>query len=230
MYCIKCGVKLADSEKKCPLCETRVYHPDIDILSGEPLFPSDKMPKAKSGSKALNGAVIILFLIPLIVCVFADISLNGVFGWSGFVAGALILGYIVFALPAWFNKPNPVIFVPCDFAAAGLFLLYINLVTGGNWFLSFAFPVTGGLCLITTAVVTLMYYLKKGRLYIIGGASILFGAFMLLIEFLMTVTFKLGFIGWSLYPLIVLILSGLLLIYLGFSPSARETLERKLFF
>lgn len=40
-----------------------------------------------------------------------------------------------------------------------------------------------------SAVVTLMYYLRKGKLYIIGGAFVALGAFMLLIEFLMDVTF-----------------------------------------
>ena len=39
MYCIKCGVELADSEKVCPLCGTRVYHPDIEIKTTEPPFP-----------------------------------------------------------------------------------------------------------------------------------------------------------------------------------------------
>ena len=230
MYCIKCGVKLADSEVKCPLCETRVYHPDIDIQKGEPLFPEGKMPDTKNKSKALNGAVIILFLIPLTVCILADIMINGIFGWSGYVAGALFVFYVAFALPHWFTKPNPVIFTPITFVAIILYLLYINIYTGGNWFLSYAFPVSGGLCLITTTVVTLMHYLKKGKLYIIGGAFIIFGSFMLLVEFLMLLTFNLRFIGWSLYPLTVFILCGLLLIYLGISPSARETLERKLFF
>ena len=230
MYCIKCGVKLADSEKKCPLCETKVYHPDIPVPTGTPLFPDDKMPDVKSKSKALNGAVIILFLIPLIICILADIMINGIFGWSGYVAGALFVFYVAFALPRWFTKPNPVIFTPITFAAVILYLLYINIYTGGNWFLSYAFPVSGGLCLITTAVVTLLYYLKKGKLYIFGGAFMVLGAFMLLIEFLMVITFNIKFLGWSLYPLIVLILIGALLIYLAISPSARETLERKFFF
>ena len=230
MYCIKCGVKLADSEKKCPLCETKVYHPDIDMPKVEPLFPDGKMPDAKNKSKALNGAVIILFLIPLIVCIMADIMINGIFGWSGYAVGALLVFYIAFALPHWFTKPNPVIFTPITFAAVILYLLYINFYTGGNWFLSYAFPISGGLCLITTAVVTLLYYLKKGKLYIVGGAFMVLGAFMLLIEFLMVITFNIKFLGWSLYPLIVLILIGALLIYLAISPSARETLERKFFF
>lgn len=56
------------------------------------------------------------------------------------------------------------------------------------------------------------------------------GAFMLLIEFLIGITFGLRFIGWSIYPLVVLILFGGLLIYFAINSAARETMERKLFF
>lgn len=230
MYCIKCGVKLADTEKKCPLCNTAVCHPDFMHEDQRPLYPSNKMPKSSSGSKARNGAGIILFLIPLFLCFAADLQMDGHLGWSLYVAGALMLAYIVLALPMWFCKPNPVIFVPCDFAAAGVYLLYINTVTGGDWFLSFALPVTAGLCLITCTVVTLLYYLRRGRLYIIGGALMALGAFMLLLEFLVGVTFHLQFIGWSIYPLCVLFLFGGLLIYFAINRAARETMERKLFF
>ena len=230
MYCIECGVKLADAEKKCPLCNTAIYHPDYVNRSGKPLYPSEKMPKKPTNSKALNGVVIILFLIPLFVCFAADLQLDGRLEWAGYVAGALMLSYITFALPMWFQKPNPVIFVPCDFAATVLYLLYINIATGGVWFLSFALPIAGGLCLITCTVVTLLYYLRKGRLYIVGGATMALGAFMLLIEFLMGVTFHLRFIGWSIYPLCVLVLFGGLLIYLAINSAAREVVERKLFF
>lgn len=230
MYCIECGAKLADTEKKCPLCNTAVCHPGYVNHHGQALYPDNKMPQRASGSKALNGAIIILFLIPLVVCFAADMLLDGKVEWFGYVAGALMLAYIAFALPMWFHKPNPVIFMPCNFAAAALYLLYINLATGGAWFLSFAFPVTGGLCLITCTVVTLLHYLRKGRLYILGGALMALGAFMLLIEFLMSVTFHLRFIGWSIYPLCVLLLFGSLLIYLAINSAARETLERKLFF
>ena len=230
MYCIHCGVKLADTEKKCPLCGTVVYHPELQQKDARPLFPREKMPKSKSGSKALNGAVIILFLIPLIVSLLSDLHIDGEADWFGFVAGALVVAYVAFALPMWFRKPNPVIFVPCSFAAAALYLLYINFATGGNWFFSFALPVIGGVCLIVCAVITLLYYLRRGRLYIIGGAFIALGAFMLLIEFLLSVTFSLRFIGWSIYPMAVLVLFGGLLIYLAINRSAREMMERKLFF
>jgi len=230
MYCIKCGVKLADTEKKCPLCNTVVCHPDFVNLNAQTLYPSNKMPSSGSGSKALCGAVIILFLIPLFVCFAADLHMDGQISWFGYVAGALLLAYITVALPMWFRNPNPVIFVPCDFAAAGAYLLYINVTTGGNWFLSFALPVTAGLCLIISAVVTLLHYLRKGRLYIIGGAFMTLGVFVPLIEFLLATTFGLQIVGWSVYPLCVLLLFGGLLIYFAINSTAREAIERKLFF
>lgn len=230
MYCVKCGVKLADTEKKCPLCHTVVCHPDFVGRTTEPLYPEQKMPKKASGSKVFNGAVIILFLIPLFVCLAADLHLDGKLAWFFYVAGALLLAYILVALPMWFRRPNPVIFAPCDFVAVGLYLLYINLETGGNWFLPFALPVVGVLCLITSAVVTLLYYLRKGKLYILGGAFMALGLFMLLLERLMGATFHFAFVGWSVYPMCVLLLIGGLLIYFAINRSARETMERKLFF
>ncbi|MBE6779814.1 MAG: hypothetical protein E7545_02425 [Ruminococcaceae bacterium] len=230
MYCIKCGVKLADTEKKCPLCNTVVYHPEISQPEVRPLYPQNKFPKIKPKSKVFNGAIIILFLIPMLVSLISDWQNDKTLNWFGFVAGGLVLGYLVFGLPNWFHKPNPVIFVPCSFAALIVYLLYINLVTNGDWFLSFAFPVAGALGLIVTAAVTLLYYLKKGRLYILGGTLIAVGGFILLVEFLLNITFKIAFIGWSIYPLIVFALLGGLLIYLAINTTAREIMERKLFF
>lgn len=230
MYCIKCGVGLADTEEKCPLCGTVVYHPDIKREAAQPLFPTATPPKARSGKKAICGAVIILFLIPLAVSFFSDYMSNGKLDWWGYAAGGLVLAYTAFALPFWFKKPNPVIFVPVFFTVAILYLLYIALATSGSWFLSFALPIGGGTCLIASAAASLLYYLRKGRLYIFGGISAAVGSLILLTEFLLDCTFGVSFIGWSLYPFAVLFLLGALLIYLGINRSACETLKRKFFF
>ena len=37
MYCVKCGVELADSQRVCPLCGTRVFHPDIPRTPARPI-------------------------------------------------------------------------------------------------------------------------------------------------------------------------------------------------
>ena len=230
VYCVKCGVQLAETERKCPLCSTVVYHPEMEWSPQQAAYPSGRMPKAQAGRKTLGGAIVILFLIPLIVSLSSDLQVHGRVDWFGYVVGALVVGYVPVALPLWFQKPNPVIFAPCSFAATALYLLYINLESGGGWFLSFAFPLVGGLCLITCAAITLLRYLKRGRLYIFGGASMLLGGWIYLTERLLTVTFGVRFVGWSVYPLIVLVLLGGLLVYLGINSSAREAFERKLFF
>ncbi len=230
MYCIKCGVKLGDTEKKCPLCNTVVYHPEISQPDVHPLYPQNKFPKIKPKSKVFNGAIIILFFIPMLVSLISDWQTDKTLNWFGFVAGGLASGYIIFGLPNWFHKPNPVIFVPCSFAAVIAYLFYINLATNGNWFLSFALPITASLGLIVSAFVTLLCYLKKGKLYILGGTLIAVGGFILLVEYLLNITFKIAFVGWSIYPLIVFALLGGLLIYLAINSTAREIMERKLFF
>ena len=89
---------------------------------------------------------------------------------------------------------------------------------------------TRRLQLITTAVVVLFRYVRRGKLYILGGAAMALGGLLHLSEWLMVLTFGGGCTGWSLYPLVGLVLLGGLLIYLAIHRAAREMMERKLFF
>lgn len=230
MYCIQCGVKLADSQRQCPLCGTIPFHPDLPAPEGQPLYPPNRYPNRRISSRWALIFAGTFFLMPLLISVLCDLQINNAVTWSGYVAGASLSAYVIFVLPFWFRKPNPVIFVPCDFALTGLFLLYINETTQGNWFLSFAFPVIGCVGLIVTTVITLCRYIHRGHLYIFGGAFIALGGFMLLMEFLLNYTFQQPqFLFWSLYPLTALVLLGGFLIFLAICKPAREIMERKMF-
>lgn len=230
MYCIKCGVRLADSEPRCPLCGTVVYHPELEQPRGRSPYPQGKMPKDGAGRKALSGLVIFVFLVPLVLSLFSDLYPDGKMDWFAYVAGGLGVSYVFFALPLWFCRRNPVIFLACDTVAAALYLWYIDLATAGDWFWGFALPVTAGLGLIVCTASALVRYIKRGRLYISGGIVMALGAFVLMVELLLVRTFQITFLGWSVYPLLVLSLLGGSLIYLAVNSTARETLMRKLFF
>ena len=80
-----------------------------------------------------------------------------------------------------------------------------------------------------TTPVVLLRYIKKGRLYILGGTLMALGAVMLLVEFLMMLTFRMPYVGWSVYPLIALFLLGGMLIFLAICRPARESMERRFF-
>ena len=231
MYCIKCGVELADSEKVCPLCGTRVFHPDLPRSESEAPFPADNRVLPEDVNR--SGVLFILTaltLLPAVLCIVCDWRINGSIVWSGYAAGGVALLYITVVLPLWFRHPNPAIFVPVDFAAIALFLLYINFAVGGHWFLSFAFPVTGAIGLLISAAVALTHYLRGGYLYIYGGMLILGGGLAVLIEFLINLTFQIHeTLFWSFYPMVAGIVLGLMLIVIAICKPLRESLHRKFF-
>jgi hypothetical protein len=96
--------------------------------------------------------------------------------------------------------------------------------------LTLAFPIVTYLGLIVTAACVLIYYLKKGYLYVIGGFFIALGLFMEIIELFLMITFKVSFDGWSIYPMIPLVILGLGMIAISISRNARAVLARKLHF
>ena len=228
MYCANCGVKLADTEKKCPLCGTEAYHPDITRPEVNPLYPQDFIPKREISKTTIHIIMLTLFITPILVTLYCDLYINRTVTWSAYVMFAVSLVYIIFLLPFWFKRPTPAVFVPIDFLSIMLLLHYINYTTQGDWFLTFAFPVVTYLGLIVTAATVLLYYLKKGHLYVVGGFFIALGLFMDIIELFIMITFKLDFDGWSLIPMIPLVLFGLGMIAIATSRSAREALARKL--
>lgn len=230
MYCINCGACLHDRQEACPLCGTAVCHPDFPKRDGPPLYPKHKSPRIRSGRSSLCGAVTLLFLVPLLVCLIADLQGTRGLDWFGYAVTGVMVAYAMMALPLWFVRPNPVIFVPCGFLATALCLGHIAAKTDGGWYFSFALPLTGALCLVVTAAVTLLRYVPRGKWFIWGGTVMALGGCTLLVEWLLAVTFGIPGTGWSFYPLVSLGILGGLLIWLGASPSARAVLYRKLFF
>ncbi len=229
MYCVKCGVELADSERSCPLCKTPVYYPGLSNERERP-YPEFIESKDELNPRGISFIFSFLFAIAAIISVFCDINLNGSFDWAGYVIGGLILSYVVLILPSWFRRPNPAVFVPVDFAVSGLLLLYIDISMGGGWFLPFALPVLGAITLIICAVVILIYYLRCGHLYIFGGASIALGLVSLMIEMLIHSVFLVNhtYLLWSVYPLVALSMIGIMLIVIAIVKPFRDSL-RKIF-
>ena len=232
MYCVKCGVELADTENKCPLCGTAVYHPDIQRETVQPNYPMYVKEHKNMRPQGVLFIITVLCVMPIAITLFCDLYLGNGLTWAGYPIGAIILGYATFVLPSWFYRPNPVIFCPISFGILGAYLLYINYATGGNWFLTFAFPILVYVSLCVCTVVTLLRYTCRGRLYIAGGCFIAIGMLCVLIEFFMNMTFfsrPLFSFFWSIIPLIACFLSGMMLIIIAIAKPLRESLKKRFF-
>ena len=229
MYCIKCGARLSDGQTVCPICETRVYHPDFTVEEHS-TYPKIPFKSEAFNRTGLMFAITILMLIPLFLPLILELGWKGEVSWSGYVAGGVLLFYVTFILPCWFHHPNPVIFLPSSFAGAALYLYYIAYMCEGDWFFSFALPLTGAVALIACAVVALFRYLRCGRLYVVGGAFIAVGLFALLVEFLLRASLSISFaIMWSIAPLTVFSIIGVLFIVVAIVKPFKESLRRIFF-
>ena len=228
MYCVKCGVRLQEGVKSCPLCDTPVWDPEQP--EAERSYP-DHYPRAhKESGRPFAVAMTVIGVMAAAVILTVCFKLYGALNWGGYAIGGIALAYVVGVLPGWFRHPPVEVFVPVDHAAAALFVLYICLKTGGRWFLSFAFPVILISCLLFTTVACLLKHVRGGRLFILGGFLLGLGGFTVLIEFFEHLTFGVPMFLWSLYSLIAFTVAGGFLLLAGTVPSLRETLERRFFF
>ena len=227
MFCIKCGVELTDGQTVCPVCSTRVYHPDIPIKQAPPTYPKKDFESEEFNRRGILFVVTICALLAVALSIMFDLSISGAVTWSGYVTSGVGVFYVCVILPLWFKRTTPAIFVPCSFASILALLLYVNSQTGGHWFLSFAFPVTLSLCVILTAVTTLVHYLRRGFLYIFGSGLIALGGWTLLIELFLHLTFDMpGHVIWSPFPCTALAVLGMMLIIVAIVPPFRDSFRR----
>ena len=227
MYCVKCGVELHESLSECPLCGTVVYYPEKKVAPAP--YPEYVEQRETVSRRGVYFIITVAFLIAAVISVIADYNLGPHSRWSGYVVGGLALGYEVFILPGWFKRPSATVFIPCHFASAAAYLLYVCIVTGGEWYLSLALPVVGAVALITSSVYVLCHYLRRGYLYIAGGACLSVGLLAVMIEMLIDTTFGIhGMLFWSPYPLAAFTLIGLMLFILAIVKPFREAMKKRL--
>ena len=230
MYCINCGVKLEDSQKQCPLCGVKVYHPDLQLPKGEPLYPNHRYPAPEVASRAAQIVLTTLMTIAALITSFVDYQINGSITWGGIAAGGILVAYVVFVTPFWTRKVNPLVYIPGVFGTIVVYLWYLAYTVGGVWFWSFALPATAYLGTLVTLESWLLVRWRSRALTILGGGMIALGAFVVLLEYLIYITFSVRkFVAWSVYPFISLLLLGVMLIFLAINRSAREKMERKFF-
>ncbi|MBR1758128.1 MAG: hypothetical protein IJ744_05290 [Lachnospiraceae bacterium] len=228
MYCVKCGVKLQEGVEKCPLCQTPVWNPEAkqEEKRYSDIFPNHHSESTLPAAIGMTIICVIAIVVILTVC----LKLYSGLGWGGYAVFGILLFYVLFVLPLWFSHPKVEVFVPADHAAILLYLLYICLKTGGHWFLSFAFPVVLANCLLLTALICLLKYIRGGKIFICGGFLVLLGGFTMLVEFFEHISFGTKMFQWSLYSCSSFVAVGLCMLVAGSIPRVRQMIRKKFFF
>ena len=231
MYCVYCGVKLQDGAKECPLCHTPVMNVPMPESESRSLY-SDRMPEAENRS----GRALAVWLVTSVMaaicigCLVFCLRTAGAVSWSGYVLMGAALIWMLLLFPLLFRRFRPMIFLPVDFVCLAGFLLYICLKNGENWFLSFAFPVTGIAGILTLLGVAIFRYIRQGRLRLLGLFLVLIGTSFMLIEFFQHITFGTPMWVWSLYCVCGFGALGLYLFIATLIPPLHAHLRKTFFF
>lgn len=228
MYCVYCGVRLQDGAAECPLCRTPVMI--RGEAAGEKSLYPPRLPEARKHGKGLLVLLLTLVLAGVaLACLIFCLHRFGEVSWSGYVLLGAALLWVWVLLPLLFSRYRPMIFLPIGFACLAGFLLFVCAQTGGSWFLSFAFPVTGIVAVLTLLGVAIFRYIRQGRLRLLGLYLIVIGASFMLIEFFQHLTFGTRMFDWSLYCVVAFGAIGLFLFIATLIPPLHAHL-RKIFF
>lgn len=166
-FCVNCGVKLEQSIKTCPLCNTPVYHPaQIPDPAVPPPFPEKKgeIGRVKRTDQAILISVIVI--CTAIGCGLLNLFVFTNSFWSFYVIGVCAVLW-VFCIPAMLYQRLPfAVMVIFDMAAVVMYCAIIaHQFQGLQWFLSIVVPVaiTAGILIIIVG--TLYRYVSKSILF-----------------------------------------------------------------
>ncbi len=232
-YCVNCGVKLAASEEKCPLCNTVVINPNETGEDKKEAVYShryEEYPMRRMNLKYLTQIILTIIGIGVIVQTLCNFLVSLSISWSLYAIGALGL-LVCFALPILTKLKSPYIATMIDIVALALYIYMIALMTDGElWYYEFYLP----LHVLTAIYVWCMviFLRKKRRNYFrAGGISLLFVCFLLILIELLLDIFIVGkvYLIWSLCCAPLLIAIAALLLVIAARPKLREEMSRRLY-
>ncbi len=232
-YCVNCGVKLEDSEAKCPLCGVEVVNPASPPPEKRP-YPYPRRIEAidnRVDRKIFTYVALIAALIPCGITIFYDaMGTDGGLSWSLYVAGALALALICVLLPVRYRGLTGTHCVAIDSIAAALYVLLIERLSGGGWFVPLGLP----LCAVAGAALTLCVWLCSRNTGVLTRLAIILfivGALAFAVEAIIDLFLR-GAMrpGWSVYVLVPCALLGAIALLLRRRLDIKDEIRRRFYF
>ncbi len=233
-YCVHCGVELADSEEKCPLCFTPVCDPSRTKKSGEvPLYPEKtEFFPSRINRRFLSFLFSLALLIPFGVVIVIDLLTGpGKITWSLYVLGAEICLWTVFVFPVLCPGIPAYVYILLDYGSACLYLLLIETAAEkSGWFVPLALPLTLSACAATLICAFILQRKKSGTIGKLGWICFTVSFLVTGVDVLIKHYVSSSFVpGWSLCAAAPLLVFSILLIIISKSARVNEWIKKNLF-
>ena len=232
-YCVNCGVELADSERRCPLCMTKVNNPAQPYdPNAEHKYPDVPVNGMRSNHRDLVLPVALFMLIPMFISLVCDfLTATDDLSWSLIVVSSLLLMSVFLLPPMAFamTRRNAVAYVFVDWAATVLFMLVLDVFTGERGFVSIAVPVSvvAGALILALVFICLYTHIRK----LTKSALTLQAAGLCAVATDYIVKLHTGSsrypIGWSLYVLVPCVILSIIFLVINRNKKLKEDLKQR---
>ncbi|HOD93378.1 MAG TPA: DUF6320 domain-containing protein [Clostridia bacterium] len=161
-YCVKCGVELDKSAKKCVLCNTEIM---IEQQEGIPPYPKEKAEDTQMNTAYFAILLSIILTIPNVACLVINLIYSPGIYWMYYVFGGSLVLWMIFIFPMTMKKKKPLLHVFLIFISATLYLLLIALALSGmRWFLTIALPLCITIMMLLFIIIFIVNKKKPGKL------------------------------------------------------------------
>lgn len=233
-YCVHCGVKLGESEKRCPLCNTVVIDPAQPPDPAAPRAYPVRTPEQeiKRNNRFLLRLAALLLLLPAVLCLAIDLLLGDCISWSIYPAGALALLFIAVAVPILTPRLRDITSLAANFLSLSGYLFLVEKVSdSGRWFFPAVLP-SLGLAVLLLSLLALCYHRKwLNKLTFLAAVFLFIALECLGIEMILS-HHGLGHIAfiWSPYVAAPCIFISLALFFINGNRAVREEVRRRTHF
>lgn len=184
-YCPKCGVKVDQGGRDCPLCDYPIPVVDGETGGSAHPFPTPEnvFPKEfKAIKKRIFKNIAVFFLLAITAMVVQNYLMNGTLTWARYsVASTLFLmAYIAVFLNF---IPNPYFFVTASSLITTALLYTLDRIDGVlEWFLPTGQPLVVGAFILSIIGVFSYRHLRKKPLLFSGVIMLLVSVYFAVVE------------------------------------------------
>lgn len=227
-YCVNCGVKLKSSEKKCPLCKTKVINPNNKFNNYEEVYPNKIEYFKNINYKYILKLLTMIFTLVSVIVLILDYIISKEITWSAYVIFSII--YLICTFQYILQK-NIYLAHILELFGTELFMFIVAILNNGiNWYLYLIAPF---IFIVWTYVMlfTILIKTKKGNIFHKISSILFLDSISLLGIELAIDLYKYNKItfNWSIYASIPITLLALIVLYISFNHKLMDEIKQRIF-
>ena len=231
-FCVNCGVKLAKSELKCPLCTTPVINPNKQLSDTMEFAYSDKienLSKKRIDWKYVTKLAITFLIFLTSIAVLCNIVISGKFSWSIYVICSV--AYLICQLSFVYFKNIYLALIISLLSDEGFMFVIAYLNNGMQWYLYLILPFI--LIIMIYVIMCFGIFKRKKKKNLLRNLSICFlwsaGAIML-IETLIDLYNGNGVsLFWSICAALPIAIISITAFIVSYNKKLLEKIKQKIF-